>query len=145
MIDYRLIRPQDKLQWLPLWNAYLAFYECDLDETITHLTWQRFHDEREPLYCLAAYEANTMVGFATWVLHWSTWAVTNYCYLEDLFVATTHRGQGVARQLVLGVRNKAQAQHCDRVYWTTRESNATARALYDTVAEKTDFIQYRMR
>jgi hypothetical protein len=30
-----------------------------------------------------------------------------------------------------------------RVYWHTHESNATAQALYDRVAEKSGFIVYR--
>jgi len=30
------------------------------------------------------------------------------------------------------------------VYWSTHESNATARRLYDQVAEKTPFVHYRI-
>ncbi|HTG41511.1 MAG TPA: GNAT family N-acetyltransferase, partial [Methylomirabilota bacterium] len=30
-----------------------------------------------------------------------------------------------------------------RVYWLTQETNATARALYDTLADRPGFIQYR--
>ncbi|HEY9359996.1 MAG TPA: GNAT family N-acetyltransferase, partial [Xanthobacteraceae bacterium] len=30
-----------------------------------------------------------------------------------------------------------------RVYWLTQESNAVARALYDKLAERSGFIQYR--
>jgi hypothetical protein len=29
------------------------------------------------------------------------------------------------------------------VHWLTHETNATARALYDTLAERPGFIQYR--
>ncbi|MGO7423872.1 GNAT family N-acetyltransferase, partial [Rhizobium ruizarguesonis] len=30
-----------------------------------------------------------------------------------------------------------------RLYWMTHETNATARRLYDRIAERSGFIQYR--
>jgi len=41
------------------------------------------------------------------------------------------------------VYERAQAAGSPRVYWMTQESNATARKLYDQVAEYSGFIQYR--
>ena len=36
-----------------------------------------------------------------------------------------------------------RAAGAGRVYWLTHESNDVARALYDKVAERSGFIQYR--
>jgi hypothetical protein len=41
------------------------------------------------------------------------------------------------------VEKEARARGASRVYWLTQESNATARALYDQMAERSGFIQYR--
>ena len=142
-IKIRPAIPSEKEAWLPLWNGYLTFYECSLPGDITNLTWQRFHDSDEPVYLLAAYEDDRMVGFATYILHRSTWAEQYYCYLEDLFVDSSQRGKGIARTLIEAVASAAKEIGATRLYWSTREGNHTAQALYNKIAEKTDFIQYR--
>jgi hypothetical protein len=42
------------------------------------------------------------------------------------------------------VAGKAREAGAARLYWMTHETNATARTLYDAVAERSGFIQYRM-
>jgi GNAT superfamily N-acetyltransferase len=145
MTEIRTPAADEMAAWLQLWQGYLVFYESTLPHAMSELTWQRFHDPAEPMHVLAAYEGGAMVGFATYIFHRSTWARHQYCYLEDLFVDETQRGKGVARKLIEAVRAAAREKSCDRLYWQTREANKTAQALYDRLAEKTDFIQYRMK
>jgi GNAT superfamily N-acetyltransferase len=145
MMEIRTPAKDEKEAWLPLWQGYLVFYESTLPDAMSDLTWQRFHDSAEPMHVLAAYEDGAMVGFATCIFHRSTWARHHYCYLEDLFVDESRRGKGVARKLIEAVRAAAREKSCDRLYWQTRAGNKTAQALYDRLAEKTDFIQYRMK
>lgn len=144
MITLRSPLLNEKEAWMPLWQGYLTFYQAELSDEVTELTWQRFQDEQEPIYCIAAYEGDVMIGFVTYLLHRGTWAADYYCYLEDLFVDSTQRGKGVARQLISAVAEAAKKRRCDRLYWYTQLNNHTAQALYDKVARKTDFIQYRM-
>jgi GNAT superfamily N-acetyltransferase len=142
-----VVRPptlEEQPLWAPLWQGYLAFYGHNLKSEVTALTWQRFHDPDEPLFCRTAWLGSAMVGFATYVLHRSTWTSAHYCYLEDLFVAEGYRGQGVARHLINDVNTDAKRRGCARLYWVTRDSNTDARTLYDKLAERTDFVQYRM-
>ncbi len=145
MLEIRKPSISEKSQWLPLWQSYLTFYEAQLPDEVTELTWQRLYDEREPLNILAAYDADRMIGIVHYQFHRSTWARNAYCYLEDLFVSQQTRSKGTGRRLIEAVRQKAQEAGASRLYWTTRESNATARALYDKLATRSDFIQYRMR
>jgi GNAT superfamily N-acetyltransferase len=63
--------------------------------------------------------------------------------LQDLFVAEVARGQGLGRALIEAVYREARAAGASRVYWLTHETNATARALYDKLADRPGFIQYR--
>jgi hypothetical protein len=42
-----------------------------------------------------------------------------------------------------GVYAQADARGCERTYWMTQEFNTTARSLYDRVATKAPFVQYR--
>ena len=84
-----------------------------------------------------------VVGIVHYIYHRSTWTVGNYCYLQDLFTAEEARGRGVARALIEAVYDRAKAAGASRVYWLTHETNTTAQALYDKVAARSGFIQYR--
>jgi GNAT superfamily N-acetyltransferase len=145
MIEIRAPSRDEKEAWLPLWQGYLTFYESNLMSDVTDTTWERFHDPAEPLHLLAAYEGGTMVGFAAYLFHRSTWAKHHYCYLEDLFVAEGQRGKGIARKLIETLTAVARRENCSRLYWGTREGNKTAQTLYDQLAEKTDFLEYRIK
>ena len=65
------------------------------------------------------------------------------CYLQDLFTVQAARGRGVGRALIEAVYERARNAGSARVYWQTHETNATARALYDQVAQWYGFIVYR--
>lgn len=56
---------------------------------------------------------------------------------------TCSRGKGVGRALIERLYEEAKAAGSTRVYWLTHESNETAQTLYDRIAEKPGFIQYR--
>jgi len=45
---------------------------------------------------------------------------------------------------VVSVTDAARASGSDKVYWLTAETNATARTLYDRVAERSGFIHYQI-
>ena len=64
------------------------------------------------------------------------------CYLQDLFVDAKLRGTGCGRALIERVAEVARERDCLRLYWTTKEDNATARLLYDRLAKFNGFIRY---
>lgn len=70
-------------------------------------------------------------------------AIGPNCYLQDLFTTESARGKGVARALITAVYEQARLAASPRVYWQTHETNSTAMALYDKVAEKSGFVVYR--
>jgi GNAT superfamily N-acetyltransferase len=60
-----------------------------------------------------------------------------------LFVEQGLRGSGIGRKLIAAVEQEARKAGASRVYWLTHESNASAQTLYDKLAERSGFIQYR--
>ena len=138
-----LLNKSDYDAWLSLWQSYLTFYETSLPASTTESTWRNLLDSNVPIYGFGAWLDDTLVGFTHVVLHPNTWNNTECCYLEDLYVSEAVRGYGVGRALIEHVYEFARQQNCNRVYWTTQEDNTTARRLYDTLAIKTDMIQYR--
>ena len=145
MIPSPTIRPleaRDFDAWLPLWHGYNAFYRNDVTEDVTHNTFRRLHEGADGFFGLIAESDGGLVGLAHAIFHPSTWTTLSYCYLEDLFVARSHRGSGIARALIGGVYDEADRRGADRVYWHTQSYNAPARSLYDHVAQPTSFVVY---
>jgi GNAT superfamily N-acetyltransferase len=146
-----LIRPVqsgDFNQWLPLWEGYNAFYgrsgPTALPPEVTRHTWARFFDAYEPVHALVAELESQLVGLTHYIFHRSTISIEPNCYLQDLFTAKPARGHGVGRSLIQQVARIAAEARCARLYWHTHETNATAMRLYESVAEKSGFVVYRM-
>jgi GNAT superfamily N-acetyltransferase len=139
----REARAADRQTWMALWADYLAFYETDLAPEVSATTWSRLLDPNEPMFCLLAEYDGQVIGFVNCVLHRGTWAIGDFCYLEDLFVAQAARGLGAGRALIEAVYAEADRRGAERVYWLTHETNTTARRLYDKLARNLGFIQYR--
>jgi len=134
----------DRAHWLALWRGYLEFYAESLSDEVTDATFARAVAGRDIHGAIARDADGRPVGIVHWLRHPSTWSTSDYCYLEDLFVAPDARGRGIARALIAHVRAWADAQGCEKVYWLTQETNATARALYDRVATDTGFVHYEI-
>jgi len=145
-ITIRKITAADEARWRELWQGYLTFYEYDLSDAVTDETWARLLDPGEAAkFCLVALgDDGAVIGFVNCVLHLNTWTEKRVCYLEDLFVDPAIRNQGAGRALIEAVREQGKAQNCHRIYWRTNESNSSARALYDTLADITDWVTYEI-
>jgi GNAT superfamily N-acetyltransferase len=143
----RDVAPADYDQWLPLWNGYNAFYKrvgpTALPMEVTSMTWARFFDAYEPVHALVADLDGRLVGITHYIFHCNTTMLGPTCYLQDLFTSEAARGKGVGRALINGVYERARRAGSTRVYWHTHETNVTAQALYDKVAERSGFIVYR--
>ena len=142
-ISIRPIGPDERAAWEPLWNGYLTFYESSVAPEVSDVLWQRLHDPAEPMHVLGAYRAGRLIGIAQYIFHRSCWTIGDYCYLQDLFVAPEARGSGAGRALIAAVENDARKAGASRIHWLTKEDNHSARALYDKMADRSGFIQYR--
>ena len=138
----RALRRTDRRQWEALWAQYLRFYRQHLPPEVTAATFARLVDEQAQPHALVAEHNCTLVGFAHFTFHPSTWSLADLCYLEDLFVAPCSRGLGSGRALIHAVYAAADRARAGSVYWMTQEFNADGRALYDTLAHRTSFIRY---
>lgn len=142
-VRIRPVTAEDHAAWLPLWHAYLAFYKTELDQSVSQMTWQRMLDPNEPTHASLAWQDGRAVGMVNFIYHRSNWSINNACYLQDLFVIPELRGTGLGRLLIEHVYASAKADGCDKVHWLTHETNATAIQLYERIAERGGFIQFR--
>jgi GNAT superfamily N-acetyltransferase len=141
----RRLEARDKPVWLILFKGYVEFYKATVAEDVIEMTWGRLMEGAPGFHIalVAVDAADKPIGLAHVLFHRSTWSPTWYCYLEDLFVDPAQRAKGVGRALIEATYREADARGCTRTYWATQEFNYRARALYDQVAAKSAFVQYR--
>jgi len=136
----------DHVQWSELWKGYLDFYQASLPQTVWDRTWSRIKEQSGPVYGLGLRRSlgAPLIGITHYLFHPSAWSENDACYLQDLFVLPTERGNGAGRALIEAVKVKAQERNCFRLYWTTKQDNAQARLLYEKMAIFHGFIRYDM-
>ncbi len=142
-MEIRELSATDLTAWLPLWQGYQRFYNTDISEKTTRTTWSRLTEPTEPMFAIGAFKGKALVGFAHIIYHRSCWTEGNYCYLQDLFTPEELRGQGIGKALIEAVYDRAKRDGASRVHWLTHESNTAAQSLYEKVAVRSGFIQYR--
>ncbi len=141
----RELRAEDHVAWRDLWAGYLEFYETEVADTVTGVTWQRLLDGRDDVGAFVAVDADDVpIGFAHYVVHPTTWDERPVGYLEDLFVHVDHRGRAVGRALVEHILELGRAHGWADVYWMTAADNERARRLYRSLATETDWVRYEV-
>lgn len=142
-VEIRPLRSSDFEAWLPLWRGYQAFYKTDIAAAVSKVTFERLTSGLEPMGGALAWAGDRAVGMVHHIAHRSCWTVADYCYLQDLYVEPELRGSGVGRLLIEYVYRVAKERGLNRVHWLTHETNTEAMKLYDRIADRSGFVQYR--
>lgn len=144
-VTIRSISAGDRENWERLFRAYIDFYEAQVADDTIAATFESLLSTNPGSFIgiLAVDSSDTPVGFAHLLPHPSTWSRTGYVYLEDLYVDRDVRGRGIGEALIAATYAEADRLGATRTYWVTLENNVVARRLYDKVATKAPFVQYR--
>lgn len=140
MITIDRLRPEDRAAWCRLAAGYKHFYNTPTTEAEYDQAWRRLQ-AGDGVFAFGARLDGQLAGFVHYLWHTSIWA-PKVCYLQDLFTDEAVRGQGVARALIEHVAAESRQHQATRLYWTTQQTNLTARRLYDRVAQFKGFIRY---
>lgn len=83
--------------------------------------------------CLVVEVDGFLVGYATFVVQYSTWHAEKYLYLDCLYLKESARSQGLARELMQRVQDHARSSGCDHVQWQTPTFNFDAIEFYGSI------------
>lgn len=143
-LTIRPLTPADHDDWRRMWTAYLEFYESGVTDEVFDTTFARLCDpEHKRQNAFVAELDGRLVGLVHYLYHPHNWRIEDVCYLQDLYADPDVRGQGIGRKLIEAVYAAADANGTPSVYWMTQDFNATARLLYDRIANLTPFIKYQ--
>ena len=132
-------------EWKVLWESYLDFYRTDLSPGHADNLWERILDAESAIDCRVAEQDGHLIGLVHFLPHDDTWASRRICYLQDLYVDGSRRGEGIGRKLIDSVVTEAGRRGWSSVYWLTADDNRQARVLYDSLTGGTSgFIHYEV-
>ena len=84
---------------------------------------------RERFYVIVAVEDDAIAGYASYLFHFLPWAAREYLYLDDLYVAESHRGRGIGALLMRRIAEIALARDVD-ARWHIELANRSAQTFY---------------
>ncbi|MDB6138085.1 MAG: acetyltransferase [Verrucomicrobiaceae bacterium] len=87
------------------------------------------------------------VGYAIFLETYSSFLALPSLYIEDVFVLTEHRQQGIGGALLRKAAELAHERGCGRMEWTALNWNANARRVYEEkmgAQHMSEWCLYRM-
>ena len=142
------IRPagvEDIEELLPLMRAYCDFYEASPPDAGLRRMAEALITDPGQGALFVARAGDEAIGFAAMDWKWSSLRGARIGYLEDLFVAPEHRGDGCADALIEACAEHCRHQGAPVLEWMTAPDNRRARAVYDRVgATGSDWVEYEL-
>ncbi len=139
------VREEDLDDLLPLMRAYCEFYEvAPSDAALLAMSRALIADpQHEGLQLIARDPDGVAVAFATIFWTWQTLSASRAAVMNDLFVAPSARGTGLAEALIAACSDAARAHGAPQLTWQTAKANLRAQAVYDRVgARRSEWLDY---
>lgn len=94
---------------------------------------------------LVAMEGERAVAYAMYYETYSSFAAKPRLWLEDMYVAPTHRKHGLGKAMMREVAKEALRRGCSKATWVVQAWNQEAHAMYARLGGvKQDFVWYEM-
>lgn len=132
---------------LPLMRGYCDFYEADPpDEGLLEMCRALIAvPDSDGILLVAEHGDGRVAGFAAAGWKWSSLKGARVAIMEDLFVAESARGAGLADALIRACAERAEQHGAAALEWVTAPDNKRAQAVYDrTPAEPETTLGYEL-
>jgi GNAT superfamily N-acetyltransferase len=157
-VSARIVRSKKRSQvrfepvsprWNGAWREHYGRYAQTLgepvDDTIAATMWSWLLANAHGVEAVLAIDGEQLGGFAHFRPFPRTLDGNEACFLDDLWVAESHRGTGLGRALIERVCDIARERGWTEVRWVTTTDNVLAQRLYDRIATNADLKTYRIR
>jgi ribosomal protein S18 acetylase RimI-like enzyme len=124
---------------VPLFDGYRQFYRQPSDPDGARRFLTERLERRESIVFLAFRKGNA-AGFVQLYPSFSSGAMRPIFILNDLFVASDGRRQGIGSALLQTAISYAKSSGAARLVLSTEISNATAQSLYEKLGWKRDAV-----
>jgi GNAT superfamily N-acetyltransferase len=130
--------------WYALYERYAAERGARPDRRIGGTLWRWLLDGTYRVAGIIAVDPRKeIVGFAHYRPYPNTLNGTEACWLDDLYVASSHVDSDLTERLVAHVCSIARKRGWSEVTWISANDPAMC-AIYDRVATRTEFATYRI-
>ncbi len=124
---------------VPLFDAYRVFYKQPSDPARAHdFLHQRLHDGDSVIF--GALRGDVALGFTQLFPSFSSVVMQRIWILNDLFVSTAARGQGVGEALLRRAEQFARETQAKRLVLSTATDNIAAQRLYEKLGWQRDTV-----
>ncbi|TMR11323.1 GNAT family N-acetyltransferase [Nonomuraea turkmeniaca] len=86
--------------------------------------------KRPEITYLIAERGGRAIGYVSWLERVSLWSGGEYLALDDLYVCSGERGQGVGEQLMQAVSDASEGKV---IRWEVAEANVAAQRFYERI------------
>ena len=146
-VEIRDARADEVDELLPLMRAYCDFYESNPpDEGLRGMADSLIEDPSQGTLLIARDAEGAAVGFAAMAWKWSSLNGARIGFLDDLFVSSEARGQGIADALIAACADRCRERGMPVMEWLTAHDNHRAQSVYDRVGGSSQgFLEYELR
>lgn len=124
-------------QLIPLCALHSEYERVPFDtkgkeENLRHFLFS----ESPALFCLVAVKNEKIIGYASYMIQFSTWDACQYIYMDCLYLLEEYRGFGIGQQLIERIHLEAKKLGIKEIQWQTPAFNTRAIKFYDRIGGK---------
>lgn len=136
----------DRPDWERLYRDYAEFYGVPMNDEILATVWGWITDPDQAFHAIVAIddERGGCVGLMHYRPMFSPLRGNMAGFLDDLYVDPAARGGGAVQALFRELGARGRQRDWPVIRWITRDNNYRARAVYDRVATRTDWVTYEL-
>jgi len=143
-LRFEPVTPRWSSAWREHYGRYAAALGEPVDDAVAATVWSWLLARTHGVEAVLAIEGDELAGFAHFRPFPRTLDGNEACFLDDLWVAESHRGTGLGRALIEHVCTIARERGWTEVRWVTTADNTRAQRLYDRIATNANLLTYRM-
>ncbi|WP_039975383.1 GNAT family N-acetyltransferase [Vibrio jasicida] len=135
-MDIKAINKENCLELVPLFIELECYYfkeDAASENELTHYLKHQVFSEHSSIKIIAAYERDSIIGFASYTVMYPAPKLSGQMYMKDLFVSSIARGKGVGIQLMKHLATLAVTSGCQRLDWTAENTNPIAGQFYRSI------------